>query len=374
MTYVNDFDVMVVYSDLVAKSPFDKGYLGDKPFPDTKDYSSYNDTYSYFLLQCRERGLKAAFTTSRNIKGEGFFLGYWTFEQEWKRSKNYALAKKVFLKFNGLSRVHAEHMIKLRGKSVRVLNPKQIIDLFKDKLTTWRRFKEFAIPSVKIKKVSKQGLFEAKQKLDQLLSRQFTRSDLAGYLVKDRFGAEGKRIFKIQFDGELADHVKRIKEQSKHNIEGVMITSYILQPLVACDNGFSIKGLVGHIDFRVIVINRQIVQSYIRISTKNSFRCDGEMDGRLVYIEISDIPPRVRTIAMAIKKYIDSKKCGTRVYTLDFIKSNSGKIYLVEGNDKPGITWTFGMNSPRMKAEDLINNKNNSQCLIRLIVAELKDM
>ena len=50
------------------------------------------------------------------------------------------------------------------------------------------------------------------------------------------------------------------------------------------------------------------------------------------------------------------------MYALDFIKSNNGTIYFIEGNTKPGIDWNHNKKINELKSKELIN----------IIVNELK--
>ena len=50
------------------------------------------------------------------------------------------------------------------------------------------------------------------------------------------------------------------------------------------------------------------------------------------------------------------------LYSLDFIRSNNGNLYFIEGNDRPGIDWNHRKKINEIKSKELIN----------LIVNELK--
>jgi D-alanine-D-alanine ligase-like ATP-grasp enzyme len=56
-----------------------------------------------------------------------------------------------------------------------------------------------------------------------------------------------------------------------------------------------------------------------------------------------------------------NKKCS--LYTLDFIVSNSGNAYLLEGNTNPGLDWNVNLPENEIEAKKLIN----------LVVEELKN-
>jgi glutathione synthase/RimK-type ligase-like ATP-grasp enzyme len=77
------------------------------------------------------------------------------------------------------------------------------------------------------------------------------------------------------------------------------------------------------------------------------------------YIESQSIPDSVRIKSDAIIKLIKGEGA---LFALDFIISNNGNVYFLEGNINPGIYW--GVNS----VEDKVNTKK----LIVTIVGELK--
>ena len=56
------FDLIIVFSEYLAKSAQDRLYNGKNPF--FGKHEIYNDSYSYFLLRCKDAGIKAAFATS----------------------------------------------------------------------------------------------------------------------------------------------------------------------------------------------------------------------------------------------------------------------------------------------------------------------
>ena len=82
----------------------------------------------------------------------------------------------------------------------------------------------------------------------------------------------------------------------------------------------------GSIDFRVIIMNRKIIQTYIRIARKGGFKCNGEEGDKLFYLPIKSIPKDVMIMVNKIKKIINNLKIKNHIYSLDFIKSNNGKI------------------------------------------------
>ena len=85
------------------------------------------------------------------------------------------------------------------------------------------------------------------------------------------------------------------------------ILSYIVQPFINCNNGFSFGKYCGVIDLRLIFLNHKIVQTYIRIAKKGKFECNEHQGGNLVYIPIKIIPKDVLTMTRKIIKNLHTK-------------------------------------------------------------------
>ena len=365
---IKQYDVIVVYSESITNSARDRHYIEKSPFSSKGSYRIYNDSYSYFLLRCKKMGVKAAFATSKDIIGSDLFQSFWTYDKEWVRNYGKAYSLVIFDKFVP-SNVKQKNKLKLltSSKSIYIFN-KELVKFFRNKSNTYILLKEFAIPTIKIKNLSKKNLYLAKNKLNKLLKNHKYKKDFFNnYLIKDESGDGGSKIFKINFNHGL----KEIKKEYELNKKNKSI-SYILQPFINCDKGFVLGKYKGFIDFRVIIMNQKIIQTYIRIARKGGFKCNGEEGDKLVYLPIKSIPKDIMIMVNKIKKIINNLKIKNHIYSLDFIKSNNGNIYLVEGNDKPGITWAFGKNNKDMTSKDKSINQRKTKELINLIVNELK--
>ncbi len=71
-----------------------------------------------------------------------------------------------------------------------------------------------------------------------------------------------------------------------------------------------------------------------------------------------DIPKKVLDSAVEIASGLDKKNS---LFALDFIVTDGGSIFLLEGNNCPGIDWNL----------ELPKNEKKSKELIRIIVREL---
>ena len=91
---------------------------------------------------------------------------------------------------------------------------------------------------------------------------------------------------------------------------------------------------------------------------KGDFRCNEHQGGTLKYISKNELPQKVVTRSNKIS-HVLNKKCS--LFALDFIISNNGNIYLLEGNTGPGLDWNLSIKE----------NEIEAQKLIRIIIKEL---
>ena len=361
---INQYDLIVVYSESIANSALDKQYQEKSPFSSKGSYGIYNDSYRYFLLMCEKMGLKAAFTTSKDIIGPGLLQSFWTYNDGWVRNYDEAYSEVFFDKFTPES-IKQKNNLKLltSSKAIYTFNNKKMTNIFQNKLNTYEHFKDFAIPSVEITDTSKREIVLAKTKLDTLSKNHKSRVDFNdGYILKDKTGAGGFKIYKVDFD---KCGIEEIKEHYELDKKDKKILSYILQKFINCDDGFVFGKYCGLIDLRVIILNKKIIQTYIRIARKGNFECNEHQGGNLVYMPLETIPSDVLIMSKKIIKNLDTElNLKHSLYALDFIWSNNGNLYFIEGNNNPGIDWNHKKKINEVKSKELIN----------FIVTELKSI
>ena len=186
--------------------------------------------------------------------------------------------------------------------------------------------------------------------LKQLLTRHPNKHDFSDEIVmKDRFGAEGINVNKFkasQYEEMLA------KVQKHKNI------SFIVQPFTKFDKGFSYQNKRVSADIRLIYLGGKVIQTYIRIAEDGEFRCNEHRGGKLIYISKNGVQSSVMSLSNKIAKILIKKRS---LFTLDFIISNYGNVYFLEGNTGPGLDWNLSIK------KNVIEGKK----LIRIIVKEL---
>lgn len=335
------FDVLIVYS---ARSTISAGTAAPQvlaPFPLGTSYAGYNVVYGYFLAACRKNKLSAALTTSADISGAGRCRSYWLFKsRRWIKVGKTGYSELIFDKLSPVNRKYrVSRQLLFSSKKVKPFNQPDLFKLFFDKQKTYNRLSQFSAPTVTIENSTKLSIRKACQELKAMIKKHPHPNDFSSDIVmKDRFGAGGRDVYK--FKAGESHKMTTIMRQSKK--------SFILQPLVKFDN----------VDIRLIYLGGEIVQTYIRVAKDGDFRCNEHQGGSLKYIAKTAVPAAVMFQADNLVRVLN--QTGS-LFALDFMVSNSGNIYLIEGNTGPGLDWNLSIKENELAA----------QKLIRLVVKEL---
>lgn len=346
------FDVLIVYSDRRAKSASSQSEHILTPFAKGSNNEIYNIFYGYFLRTCQINDLKAAFTTTSDITGAGQCRSFWLFENDiWFKVRKPGYSKLIFDKFSPFNqRIKAKRNLLFSSYAVKPFNHPYLFNLFFDKQKTFNKLHKFAIPTVSIEESTKESIDRACKSLKQLLTRHPNKHDFSDEIVmKDRFGAEGINVNKFK----ASQYKEMLAKVQKHkNI------SFIVQPFTKFDKGFSYQNKQVSADIRLIYLGGKIIQTYIRMAKAGEFRCNEHRGGKLIYISKKDVPSSVMSLAEKIAKILNKKRS---LFTLDFIISNYGNVYFLEGNTGPGLDWNLSIKK----------NVFEGKKLIRIIVKEL---
>lgn len=358
MYYKNLFDVIVVYSEDVAHSASDSKYKEYSPFSEEYSDGVNIKPYEYFLESCKNQGISAAFSTSKDITGYGKFSSYWKFDKKWKRYSKTASSVLLFDKFTPHDRIQRNNLnLLLSHPLIETFTSTHVKKLLNDKLTTYKEFKPLAIPTVSVGLITQLNLTKALKKLDTLIKNHKNKQDFnKDFIIKDRHGSGGINVYKFSRSDSYDTIEKKIQEDN----ESIYPTEYIVQPFIACDKGFNFFDYTGFMDLRMIVLNNKVIYSFIRIAKKDDFRANLHQGGKLVVIPKELYPQDVLECVRKINKKLN---VSNQLYALDFIKSNSGTIYFIEGNPTPGIIWD----------EIDLTNIKLEKLFIRNIVKELRN-
>lgn len=352
MTKLNNFDVIVAYNQSIATSPSDSSPKESTPFAPNSRNQAYNDVYAYFLQTCQANNLKAAFTTSSDIVGPGYFRSFWTYENDsWTKTDHPCFSNLIFDKFSPSNDlIKAKRQQLFSTPAIIPFNNPILFDLFFDKQKTFDSLPLYTIPTVSIVKNTTASVTSALKSLKKLISKHHQSQDFNQKVVlKDRYGAGGKRVYQFTFT-----QIPQILAAVSRHPE----ISFIIQPLVKFDQGFIYQKISAPTDIRLIYLNGEIVQSYIRIAKKGEFRCNEHLGGSLIYVASNQIPKKLISISNKIIKSLSDK---SSLFALDFIVSNRGHVYLLEGNTSPGLDWN--LQNPL--------NEIEAKKLIKLIVKDL---
>ncbi|MFA5894257.1 MAG: hypothetical protein WC851_00600 [Candidatus Shapirobacteria bacterium] len=350
MTKLTSFDVLIVYAQSISKSASDTKTL--VPFPVGSINESYNVVYGYFLEICEQQSLTAAFTTSADIIGPGFCKSYWTFkDKKWHKFTSPGYSTLIFDKFSPTKKdLLLRRQLMFSDPLVKPFNDPFLFSLFFDKQLTYNSLSAHAIPTVALSDRSLEGVTSSCNSLSKLRDSHVGSKDFGtDIILKDRYGAGGRRVYKFS-SADLASLYSRVIKNTR--------VSYIIQPFVKFDKGFSHKNVFCSTDIRLIYLNGKIIQQYIRVAKVGDFRCNEHQGGVLTYIPLSQIPELVVKKSNIIANGLLKSKS---LYALDFIVSNNHNIYLLEGNTSPGLDWNM----------NLIKNETEAKKLINLIVSDL---
>lgn len=345
MSQVADLDVLVVYSADAAISASVEDSVSRHPFLIDSKQSNYNLSYAYFLQKCQDVGLSAGFAASSDIIGPGTCSCYWRLEADkWIKVKASARSKYLFDKLSPSCDMRLfERELLLSGEVVPFNDP-DVFATFFDKLSTYKRLSEYAIPTVGISSSRKDDIAAAVSRLKSLIRRHPLRQDFAPNLIlKDRFGAGGNNVYKVEADAE-----RQIQTIMRRNHE----VRFVIQPFLLFDRGHRYENRDSSVDIRLIFLRNELVQSYIRVAQDNNFLCNEHQGGVLTYIPKNDVPMKVQTVAQKIVAKIGKDQS---LYALDFVVSNRGNVYFVEGNTGPGIDWDVTREVNEIKSKQLIN-------------------
>ncbi|MDQ3008736.1 MAG: hypothetical protein M3Q81_03995 [bacterium] len=349
---IRNFDVLVVYTEDTAKSASDLSYTESSPFPADADCALYSKSYAYFIESCHEVGLTCAFTTSADVIGAGACKSYWLYSNEkWHKVKQECYSREIFDKFSPTNPTMAEswHLL-FSAKTIRSFNNAFLFKLFFDKLETYNQLSAYSIPTVELSDTSRVDISLALKDLNELVLKHPSSEDFSSAIIlKDRYGAGGNHIYKI-----TSNWSKEITLLTRAH----PTVNFVLQPLVMFEHGFTYNNHTTATDIRLIYQNGKLLQKYIRMAKSDDFRCNQHQGGTLKYVKTSDIPTAVLQLSQEICDELDQKNS---LFALDFIISNTGHIYLLEGNISPGITW------------DVTSDQDEIMCkkLIKGIVAEM---
>lgn len=345
MPVLTRLDVLIVYNGKFAASATDLSAFNTTPFRALSRHESCNIAYSYFLEICHKFKLKAAFSTSKDIIGAGMCQGYWTYDHSvWRKVNKKCYSNLIFDKYSPTSALgKTKRKLLFSSPSVVSYNSKKLFNLFFDKQKTYDTLPSHSIPTISIDNHSIASIKLACNMLTEIIkSHPYSKDFSTDIIMKDRFGAGGNQIYKFK-SGNSADMSTIMKDNSN--------TAFIIQPFAKFDQGFTLKKTKVSTDIRLVYLGDKIVDSYIRTACPGDFRCNQHQGGTLTYLSLGDIPTKVLSKSNSIASFLNKKNS---LYSLDFIVSNNGNPYLLEGNSGPGLDWNTSVEIENINARKFI--------------------
>lgn len=352
MNKIHHFDALIVYTETLASSASVVENENRVPFQLGSRNESYNTVYGYFLETCQKHGLRVAFTTSADITGPGYCRSFWGYKnKKWTKTASPCYSSLIFDKFSPTrGRIKSRRNLLFSSDEIKSFNDPELFGIFFDKQKTYDRLSEHSIPTISLDNKTLQCVNEACDSLVKLMGSHPGSGDFSEDIVmKDRFGAGGRHVYKFE-TGQTEKMLSVLRRNPR--------ISFVIQPFAKFDQGFSYRNCPASTDIRLIYLDGKIAQSYIRMAKVGDFRCNEHRGGSLTYLSLKEIPKNLVEKSNRISDLLNKK---SSLFALDFIVSNSGNTYLLEGNTGPGLDWNTTLRKNEMEAKKLI----------RLVVKEL---
>lgn len=282
---------------------------GEKPFS-----SQSNESYGYFSERAREKNVRLV-QAHYEWYENGILTKAWVFDNGWDKVEDIEIDG-VFDKFH-----FDEDTKKLKKEMdsvVGILNNPELEELCKDKLMTYRRFRD-RIPETR--KFSRENVGEMLEKYEKVV-------------LKPRFAYGGKGIHILDKEDEIPE----------------VADNYIVQRFVDSSDG--IEGIVdGTHDLRAIIVNGELKASYVRYSE------DGEISnvaqgGSQHSIGLEDFPESALELVNNINQQIDFYPS---LFSVDLFFDQEGRPWIVELNSKPGIGF-YGDQKMKERLEPVMDS------------------
>lgn len=198
-----------------------------------------------------------------------------------------------------------KHRLKQQMRDeVGILNDPEVADLCQDKLKTFEEFEEYIPDTSKA----------SEENVEKLIERD------GEVIIKPRYGSSGEGIRKID----------SMDEYGVEDAERVLAQEFI--------GGAGIPELdvEGPHDLRILVVNDEVVGSYLRIPDEDSLLSNVAQGGSKDYVDLEEVPDEVKDLVGDVAEELDEYR--PIIYTVDFMLAD-GDPYIVELNSQPGVYY-----------------------------------
>jgi len=267
--------------------------------PEKKDYPLNKDEYWHAYQELDQEITKAG-AEFCIVRSQATYMGEGIFSKSWKYKNNELIE-------NGQVKVDVVYDKGnfITDKKVPVLNNEKVNKVCTDKWLTYQSFLKYC-PTTLLASNEKEFLLA----LNKIAS--------SPKVIKPIDGEEGKNVF-------IGDNKYLISRPKTYPI---LVQEFI-------DSSGGIPGIVEGIhDFRIAIMNGEIVYSFIRTPPTDSFLANVAQGGKQINVDVEKIP----SSALALSADVDAKmsKYGDRFYGIDMALSSTG-WKIIELNSQLGL-------------------------------------
>lgn len=267
--------------------------------PNIDDYPLSKEDYIQAYSDLSEE-VKKAGGDFYIVRGQGTYLGEGKFSKSWQ--------------FNGLKLVETglitvdvvfDKGVFVSDDKVKVFNHPTISEICTDKWKMYELFAPYCPFTLKVESAD-----QLSSSLDQI------KTDLA--VAKPVDGEEGKDV-----------HIDRKEVIAQAELKYPLLLQEFL------DSSVGIPGLVeGLHDFRIAVINGEIIYSYYRTPPQGSFLANVARGGRFSMVSTEKVPQSMKDIVTKVDAIF--AQYGPRFYGVDFAMTKDGPK-IIEMNSRLGL-------------------------------------
>lgn len=287
----------------------EKSQLWDYPLSDDE----YGKAYPELIISLMKRGVKPVLLRGKHTyKSGGLFSRHWVLSESAKGLDGFIEGGEIRVDViydKGL-------FYEFEEDAVPVLNHWRLSALCSNK---WATYEEF--PSLH----PQTFLAKNKKELQSLIKR--IKSDII--VVKELYGSGGEQV--------------RIGSREE---TATIDYSYPVMVQEFVDSSGGINGIAeGMHDLRVILQNGKVISSYVRQPKPGGYRSNLFLGGSLIFIDNTAIPKKALESSMKIDAKL-ADNFPERLYSVDMMRSKSGKWYLVELNSSVGLRASYRFPTP----------------------------
>lgn len=289
-------------------------FSNNKPFLLTKHERDYRN----FIEEADKKYRLKLFICHFNDFDKGLVTSAWTIDKgnwtKFKQIKYDVILDKCPLTNQRLSEIRNW----LNENKYNVFNKVELTEYCNDKLNYSRIPLKYLIPTFSFRSKALELLDFANPKFEDF------KKDL--FVVKPRFGYGGD-------DVKFYDREAFLSLKTKQNPDT------IIQPFLCTENGVPGTFIKSKHDLRLILLNGQIIQAYVRLPQTDSLASNSRYGSKLEYLDLVTIPKRIKSFAFEVDKYFHHYS--PRLYSIDVGIGRSGKIWIFEFEAIPAIHSPF---------------------------------